>query len=104
MHGRPNFDAVTFPGSVVDIADLYDEFSCENIQKRGGGAYSLQEIAQEWMAQNLEDAIKEWAKANNCEEDFWKWRDSLDHVPHEDTDCRTMRLVYRPVHLAFKHR
>lgn len=104
LHGSPNFDAVTFPGSVVDISDLYDELSCENIQKRGGSSYSLQEIAQERMARNLQDEISKWAKANNKEPDFWKWRDSLDLVPHEDTDCRTMRLVYRPAHLAFKHR
>lgn len=104
LHGSPNFDAVTFPGSVVDISDLYDDLSSENIQKRGGGPNSLQEIAQERMASNLKDTINEWAKANGCEPDFWKWRDDLNLVPHEDTDCRTMRLVYRPAHLAFKHR
>ncbi len=104
LHGSPNFDAVTFPGSIVDIADLYDELSYENIQRRGGGPNSLQEIAQARMARNLQPVITEWAEANNKEPDFWEWRDSLDLVPHEDTDCRTMRLVYRPAHLAFKHR
>lgn len=104
LHGSPNFDAVTFPGSVVDIADLYDMLSIDNIQKRGGGSHSLQEIAQGRLAQKLKGVIAEWAKVNNREADFWQWRDSLDLVPHEDTDCRTMRLVYRPAHLAFKHR
>lgn len=104
LHGSPNFDAVTFPGSVVDIADLYDELSSDNIQKRGGGRYSLQEIAQERMARKLERTVREWAKANHQENDFYKWRDAMNLVPHEDTDCRTMRLVYRPAHLAFKHR
>lgn len=104
LHGSPNFDDVTFPGSIVDIADLYDRLSSENIQKRGGGSYSLQEIAQERMAKNLKKTIEEWANANHCEADFWQWRDRLNLVPHEDTDCRTMRLVYRPPHLAFKHR
>ncbi|MDE7410146.1 MAG: HNH endonuclease [Muribaculaceae bacterium] len=104
LHGSPNFDAVTFPGSIVDISDLYDELSSDNIRKRGGSPYSLQEIAQECMARNLEATITEWAKANGREPDFWQWRDTLDLVPHEDTDCRTMRLVYRPAHTAFKHR
>ncbi len=104
LHGSPDFNVVTCHGSLVDISDLYDELSCENIQKRGGGANSLQELAQARIAKNLEPIIKEWAKANGCEPDFWKWRDSHDLVPHEDTDCRTMRLVYRPAHVAFKHR
>lgn len=104
LHGSPNFDAVTFPGSIVDISDLYDKLSSDNIQKRGGSPNSLQEIAQERMARNLERAVNEWAKANHCEADFWTWRDAMNLVPHEDTDCRTMRLVYRPAHLAFKHR
>lgn len=104
LHGSPDFDAVTFPGSVVDISDLYDELSSENIQKRGGSPYSLQEIAQNRMIPALKPPIEAWAKANSREADFWQWRDSLDLVPHEDTNCRTMRLVYRPAHTAFKHR
>ncbi|MDE6637207.1 MAG: HNH endonuclease [Muribaculaceae bacterium] len=104
LYGSPNFDAVTFPGSIVDISDLYDKLSSDNIQKRGGGPNSLQEIAQNRMIPALKPAIEAWAKANGCEADFWQWRDSLDLVPHEDTDCRTMRLVYRPAHTAFKHR
>ena len=104
LHGSPDFDAVTFPGSVIDISDLYDSLSSDNIQKRGGGPNSLQEIAQNRMIPALKPAIEAWAKANGCEADFWKWRDSLDLVPHEDTDCRTMRLVYRHAHTVFKHR
>lgn len=104
LHGSPDFNAVTFPGSVVDISDLYDSLSSDNIQKRGGAPNSLQEIAQERMARNLKSTIEAWAEANGREADFWLWRDSLDLVPHEDTDCRTMRLVYRPAHTAFKHR
>lgn len=104
LHGSPDFGKVTFPDSIVNISDLYDSLSVDNIQKRGGSSYSLQEIAQRRMAEKLQPAIKKWANANNCEADFWKWRDAHDLVPHEDTDCRTMRLVYRPAHLAFKHR
>lgn len=36
--------------------------------------------------------------------DGYRWRDSNDLVPHEDTDCKKIRLVYRPAHEAFKHR
>lgn len=104
LHGSPDFAKVTFPGSVVDISDLYDCLPVDNIQKRGGSAYSLQEIAQGRMIEKLSDAIHKWAAANQCEPDFWKWRDAFDLVPHEDTDCQTMRLVYRSAHLAFKHR
>lgn len=32
------------------------------------------------------------------------WRNEHDLVPHEDTNCRTIRLVYRPAHEAFDHR
>lgn len=103
-HGSPNFDAVTFPGSIVDISDLYDSLSVDNIQKRGGGPNSLQEIAQMRMAENLKPVIAKWASENKREADFWEWRNDHDLVPHEDTNCRTMRLVYRPVHAVFKHR
>ena len=103
-HGAPDFSKVTFPGSVVDVSDLYDTLDCDNIKKRGGGAGSFQEIAQERIARKLKPVIENWAKENHCVADYWKWRDSLDLVPHEDTDCRTMRLVYRPVHTVFKHR
>ena len=103
-HGSPDFDKVTFPGSVVEISDLYDSLSVDNIQKRGGGPNSLQEIAQMRMVPNLKKAIQKWARETGNPEDFWEWRNALNLVPHEDTNCRTMRLVYRPVHIAFKHR
>ena len=103
-HGSPDFNKVTFRGSIVDISDLYDSLSSENIQKRGGSPNSLQEIAQMRMVPNLKSAISMWAKETGNPEDFWEWRNALNLVPHEDTNCRTMRLVYRPVHIAFKHR
>ncbi len=59
LHGSPNFNAVTFPGSIVDISDLYDELSCDNIEKRGGVANSLQELAQTRIAKKLQPIIKE---------------------------------------------
>jgi len=103
-HGSPDFSAVTFPHSIVDISDLYDTLSSDNIQKRGGSRYSLQELAQERMATRLKSEIEAWATKNGCDADFYKWRDANDLVPHEDTDCRTMRLVSRDAHTAFKHR
>ena len=103
-HGSPDFNKVTFPGSVVDISDLYDSLSSDNIQKRGGSPNSLQEIAQMRMVPNLKSAIIKWAKETGNPEDFWEWRNAMNLVPHEDSNCRTMRLVYRPIHIAFKHR
>ncbi|MCH5229589.1 MAG: hypothetical protein J1F12_06300 [Muribaculaceae bacterium] len=103
-HGSPDFSKVTFPGSVVDISDLYDSLSSQNIQKRGGSPNSLQEIAQMRMVPNLKKVIQKWAKESGNTVDFWEWRNALNLVPHEDTNCRTMRLVYRPIHETFKHR
>lgn len=103
-HGSPDFNKVTFPGSVVDITDLYDSLTSQNLQKRGGSANSLQEIAQMRMVPKLKPYIKKWAEETGNPEDFWKWRDALNLVPHEDSNCRTMSLVYRPVHIVFKHR
>lgn len=103
-HGSPDFSKVTFPGTVVDISDLYDSLSVSDIKKRGGSSYSLQEVAQMRMAEKLRPVIEKWAKENNQDADFWKWRDAHDLVPHEDTNCRTMRLVYRTPHTVFKHR
>ena len=103
-HGSPDFSSITYPGSIVDISDLYDSLSVDNIHKRGGGSNSLQEIAQMRMAENLKPAIEKWAHDNDQEADFWAWRNAHDLVPHEDTNCRTMRLVYRPIHNVFKHR
>ena len=103
-HGSPDFSEVTCHNSIVDISDLYDELSCEEIDKRGGSKSSLQEIAQRRMAKQLEKEVNQWAKVNKCSPDFYKWRDAHNLVPHEDTNCRTMRLVNRTAHMAFKHR
>lgn len=107
-HGSPNFDKVTYPGSIVDISDLYDVMSIEQIVKRGGSRNSLQEIAQDRISYRLESVVRMWAWKNRVPydiyESFYKWRDENDLVPHEDTNCRTMRLVYRPAHKAFTHR
>ena len=103
-HGGPDFSKVTFPGSVVDISDLYDSLSAKNIDKRGGNTKSFQEIAQMRMLPNLKSVISKWAKETGNPEDFWKWRNALNLLPHEDTNCRTIRLVYRPVHEVFMHR
>lgn len=100
----PDFSEVTFRDSVVDISDLYDSLTTKKIEKRGGSANSLQEIAQMRMAERLKPVIEEWARENNREPDFWAWRDAHDLLPHEDPNCRTMRLVSRPVHGAFLHR
>lgn len=108
IHGEPDFGRVTYPGSIVDISDLYDTLSIDVIKKRGGGRNSLQEIAQDRISASLQNDIVRWAKNNNVEYDpywcFYNWRDALNLVPHEDTNCRTMRLVFRPAHEAFKHR
>ena len=103
-HGSPDFNKVTYPKSVVNISDLYQSYSCEQLSKRGGGEKSFQEVAQKRMAESLAKEITVWAKKNNCSPDFYKWRDAHDLVPHEDTNCRTMRLVSRTAHIAFKHR
>lgn len=103
-HGSPDFTSVTYPDSIVNISDLYDTLSSDEIQKRGGAKHSLQEIAQKRMEKQLQKVINKWAKKNNCEPDFYKWRDANNLVPHEDTNCRTMRLVQRDAHTAFKHR
>ena len=107
-HGSPNFDKVTFSGSIVNISDLYEEMSIDAIAKRGGGKNSLQEIAQARMEEQLRPVIQKWAKDQNKQYDpywcFYEWRDANNLVPHEDTNCQTMRLVYRPAHQAFKHR
>lgn len=103
-HASPDFGNATYKGSIIDITDLYESLSCDALQKRGGSTNSLQELAQMRMAENLKGDIIRWANKNNCDPDFWKWRNAHDLVPHEDTNCRTMRLVYRPVHSAFLHR
>ena len=110
-HGSPDFDAVTHKNSIVEISDLYERYTIEQLDDRGKGKKSLQYVAQtERMAPKLSTEIREWWKLNRgdaefiLEDAFWEWRDALNLVPHEDTNCRTMRLVYRPAHKAFKHR
>lgn len=107
-HGSSNFDLVTYEGSIVDISDLYDSLSVDVIAKRGGSRNSLQEIAQDRMANNLDGVLRDWAQEKgvkyNQYDIFYQWRDEHDLVPHEDTNCRTMRLVFRPAHKAFTHR
>lgn len=108
VHGSPDFDLVTYPNSVVDISDLYDSLSIESIKKRGGSRESLQELAQDRVAKQLEPILRKWAQdmgiPYNQYDCYYKWRDLNDLVPHEDTNCRTLRLVYRSVHKAFTHR
>jgi hypothetical protein len=108
LHGSPDFDKVTIRDSVVNIEDLYETLTIEALTKRGGGPNSLQELAQQRMSVKLEPIIKQWARDKGVTYDpydsFYKWRDENDLVPHEDTNCRTMRLVYRPAHKAFTHR
>ncbi len=65
----------------------------------------------------LEKTLKKWKKSNpNLFKKLTKIllaiqedpRHGIGHpeplVKGSDTDCRTMRLVYRPAHTAFKHR
>ena len=111
-HGSPNFDDITIPGSIVDISDLYDTQAIEQISEPGKGNNSIQYIAQiQRMMPQLETTIREklrrlifFKKKEIKENDFWKWRDNNKLVPHADTNCWTMRLVYRPAHEAFVHR
>ena len=59
-------------------------------------------LTESRMAEQLETVLREWAKRNHVEYDaytcFYQWRDENNLVPHEETDCRTMRLVFRPAH------
>ena len=82
-HGSPDFSKVTFPGSIVDISDLYDSLTSDNIPKRGGSANSLQEIAQMRMGSNLKAVISKWAKETGNPEDFWEWKNALNLVPQK---------------------
>lgn len=106
---EPDFSKVTHPESVVDITDLYGKYTIEELKKRGGGKTSFQEVAQMRMAQNLDSELRSWwsihhnGKAYNQYDAFWEWRDANDLLPHEDANCKTMRLVKRPAHEAFTH-
>ncbi len=111
IHGSPDFGDVSEKELIVDVTDLYDGMSVDALDKRGGGKNSFQEIAQRRMAERMAALLKEWWRGQgldikdfDLEVAFYKWRDSKDLVPHEDTNCRTMRLVYRPAHKAFRHR
>lgn len=109
IHGSPNFDKVTFCNSIVDIHDLYDNYTEGQLKKRGGSRKSFQEVAQDRIAKQLEPTIREWWSNNMSEpyvlyDAFYEWRNSNNLVPHEDSNCRTMRLVYRPAHEVFGHR
>lgn len=105
--GRPDFGPATEPNSVVDCSDLYDQYSSAQLRQRGGGN-NLQDVAQERMAKQMEDQIRDWWKkehpgeAFDLNDAFYKYRDSKNLVPHEDIDG-TIRLVNRDVHKAFTH-
>lgn len=105
--GRPDFGPATEPNSVVDCSDLYDQYSSAQLRQRGGGN-NLQDVAQERMAKQMEDQIRDWWKKEHPGETFdlndafYKYRDSKNLVPHEDIDG-TIRLVNRDVHKAFTH-
>lgn len=106
---EPDFSKVTHPNSVVDVADLYGIYTRDELKKRGGGKTSFQEVAQMRMARNLDSELKSWwfnhhkGEAYRQYDAFWEWRDANDLLPHEDANCKTMRLVKRPAHEAFTH-
>lgn len=106
---EPDFSSITWPHSVVDISDLYAEYTCAQLKKRGGSRDSFQYKAQMRMAEQLDAELRKWWQQNrgneayNQHDAFWAWRDTNDLVPHEDANCRTMRLVDRSAHKAFTH-
>ena len=106
---EPDFSSITWPNSVVDISDLYAKFTCAQLKKRGGSMDSFQYVAQMRMAEQLDAELRKWWQQNRGNEAynqhaaFWAWRNANDLVPHEDANCRTMRLVDRSAHKAFTH-
>lgn len=106
---EPDFTPVTWPKSVVDISDLYAIYSCAELEKRGGTKSSFQYKAQMRIAKRIDPELREWWKKNRKQEEydqeaaFWAWRDANDLLPHEDANCRTLRLVKRSAHMAFTH-
>ncbi len=106
---EPDFTPVTWPKSVVDISDLYAIYSCAELEKRGGTKSSFQYKAQMRIAKRIDPELREWWKKNRKQEEydqeaaFWAWRNANDLLPHEDANCRTLRLVKRSAHMAFTH-
>ncbi len=106
---EPDFTKATHPNSVVEVSDLYEKYTSNELSKRGGGKTSFQEVAQNRMAQNLDSELRSWWRQNHKNElydqykAFYEWRDAHNLVPHEDANCKTMRLVNRSVHKAFTH-
>ena len=106
---EPDFTPVTWPKSVVDISDLYAIYSCAELEKRGGTKSSFQYRAQMRIAKRIDPELREWWKKNRKQEEydqeaaFWTWRNANDLLPHEDANCRTLRLVKRSAHMAFTH-
>lgn len=110
--GGPNFDRATEKGTVVSCEDLYDKYDSKQLDRRGGGNSfngSFQDRAQERIAIKKQSEILEYWKRNHPNDTFYlynayyEWRNSKNLVPHEDANCRTLRLVYAPVHKAFGH-
>ena len=90
----------------------YDKYSINALKKRGGGSSfssSFQDVAQEKIAKLNSSVIQDfWSKKHSSEKfdlykAYYEWRDSLDLVPHEDGNCRTLRLVKRSAHTVFTH-
>lgn len=106
---EPDFTPITWPKSVVDISDLYAIYSCAELEKRGGTKSSFQYRAQMRIAKRIDPELREWWKKNRKQEEydqevaFWAWRNANDLLPHEDANCRTLRLVKRSAHMAFTH-
>lgn len=110
--GEPNFDCATEKDTVVDCSDLYDKYTSTQLKRRGGGHgfdSSFQDEAQKRIAQNKQLEINDYWNKNYPNEQFvlydayYKWRDWKNLVPHEDANCKTMRLVNRVVHKTFVH-
>lgn len=110
--GEPQFDKATQNNTIVEISDLYDKYTQKELSARGGGSTfdgSFQAKAQERIADRILPEIKEeWDKYHPYEpfnkyKAFFEWRDRRDLVPHEDANCKTLRLVKRSVHKAFTH-
>ncbi len=110
--GEPNFDCATEKDTVVDCSDLYDKYTSSQLKRRGGGHSfdsSFQDEAQKRIAQNKRLEINDYWNKHHPNEQFvlydayYKWRDWKNLVPHEDANCKTMRLVNRVVHKTFVH-